>query len=678
MRESTFTSRARVTTVLALVVALAAPASAHAVHWPLFGGDNGRSGYQPVGEGTAPVKFRYARTAASDEFLKTSILTSAGVPSTQRVIYGTVSPAEVMQRATADANGRVHLRILESGAAAGPEQGVKVDDGIADADVFGPGAAAPERASVSFAETSTAIGLGQVFAVHNDDDQSPTGDIAIAQVDENGGNLVQDVPLAGTDGFSIRSSPVITGPAPDTGNRTLFFLATNGAVTRLYRVGLTTPSARGAAIGEPTFRDVPGANATSSPTFVFLNSAQGAATPYVAVGTDSATTVRTFTVGALADGPASGDLAGTAQTPSVPITPSGMTPGAPGSGATKAPFVYVAVAAGAATVVYRLTQNANAQTLDTVGTSGQLQGLPAPALTTTQEVEAAGPVEGEVVVTTAANLYVLRTSDLRTTGTFSSRALRPGTSGFGQTTAATSGDLIYVTNDEGRQFVLRVSDAQPLRGRARRSRSGRSLPAQFVESSRNAAPRLDNSGMGQPSISRGFVQFGSQKGLFVYVSRCGNDVLGTPAPETLVGTTAGDRIVGAEGDDQLSGLQADDCLAGDAGADQLDGGPGDDTLIGAAGRDRLSGGSGNDRLAGGDDGDRIAGGSGADRLTGGGGGDSLVGGRGRDSFSGGAGRDRLHAADGRGERVDCGAGRDTARVDRFDRVFRCERVVRSR
>lgn len=673
MRASTRRKRAGTTLILAVAWAAALPTGASAVHWPLFGGDNGRSGYQPVGEGSVPVKLRYAKTAASDRFIKTSILTSTGMPAAQRVIYGTVNPNEAMQGATADANGRVHLRLLASGTPVGPKDGVKIDDGIADPDVFGPGAAAPEPASVSFADTSSATGLGQVFAVHNDDDQSAVGDIAIAQVDESGGQLVQDVPLADTDGFSIRSSPLVTGPAPDTGNRTLFFLATNGAVTRLYRVPLAAAGSLGALIGAPSFRDVVGANPTSSPTLVFLNNGQGAATPYVAVGTGSATTIRTFTVGTLTDGPASGNLAGTAQTPSVPITPSGLTPGAPTSGAPKAPFLYVAVATGTNTVVYKLSQNANSTTLDTAGTSGQLEGLPAPALTTTQEVEASGPGDGRVVVTTAANLYVLRVGDLATADTYSRRLRAAGTTGFGQTTAATSGDFVYVTNDEGGQLVLRLRDAQPVRGRATRSR-----PAEFVQSARNAAPRLDNSGMGQPSISRSFVQFGSQKGLFVYVSRCGNEVVGTPAPDTLNGTTGGDRIEGDDGDDQISGLEADDCLNGNSGADRLDGGSGEDLLLGGPGLDRLTGDPGNDRLAGGDGNDRVSGGSGADRLTGGAGRDSLLGGRGRDSFSGGAGGDSLNAADGRAERVNCGAGRDTARVDRFDRVFRCERVRRSR
>jgi hypothetical protein len=35
----------------------------------------------------------------------------------------------------------------------------------------------------------------------------------------------------------------------------------------------------------------------------------------------------------------------------------------------------------------------------------------------------------------------------------------------------------------------------------------------------------------------------------------------------------------------------------------------------------------------------------------------------------------ISAVDGRRDHVDCGPGRDTALVDRFDRVIGCERVL---
>ncbi len=97
-------------------------------------------------------------------------------------------------------------------------------------------------------------------------------------------------------------------------------------------------------------------------------------------------------------------------------------------------------------------------------------------------------------------------------------------------------------------------------------------------------------------------------------------------------------------------------LEGTKKADTLRGGPAAETIRGGRGNDRLSGGGGNDLLLGG---------PGRDRLN---------GGRGRDVLEGGAGRDRLEARDGKRDRVGCGPGRDTAVVDRGDRVRGCENV----
>ena len=664
--------RAAALAALTFALWIVLSASAEAVHWPYFGGDSGRSGYQPVGDGSLPVRFRWSATKPRDRFVKTSILTSAGLPDAQRVVYGTVDPSEVASRATAKQNGRVHVRVLATGAPVGLDVGVGVDDGLADADVFGAGAAAPQPASVSFAETSTASGLGQVFAVHNDDDQSAVGDIAIAQIDEATGSLVQDQPVAGSEGFTISSSPVATGPAPDTGARTLFFVASNGTVTRLFRVPIAAPSAPGAAIGAATIRDLPGANALASPTLAFLDSPAGSPAAHVIVSAGSPNTLRAFSAASLADGPASGDLGGLAQTVSVPVSSSGLTPGAPGSGAAKAPSLYVAVATAAGTVVHRLVQSAGSGTLDVVSTSTALRGAPAPALATDQEVVTGGPSQGRVVVTTANNLYVLSADALKRVARLARRPLRAGTTGFGQTTATVFGELVHVTNDEGRQLVLRARDAQPVAGADARRRAG------FVENAGNSAPHLDKSGMGQPSVSRSFVQFGSQKGVFVYVTRCGNDVEGTAGPDALAGSAGGDRSSGGDGDDSLTGLHGDDCLFGGAGNDTIDAGAGHDLAVGADGEDVLRGQTGNDRLSGGPGSDGLTGGQGADRITGGDGDDRLVGGSGRDSLAGGPGNDSLSSADGRPDRVSCGPGRDIARVDRRDRVSGCERVLRGR
>jgi Ca2+-binding RTX toxin-like protein len=46
-------------------------------------------------------------------------------------------------------------------------------------------------------------------------------------------------------------------------------------------------------------------------------------------------------------------------------------------------------------------------------------------------------------------------------------------------------------------------------------------------------------------------------------------------------------------------------------------------------------------------------------------------------LDGGAGNDRISARDGERDRVRCGPGRDTAIVDRGDRVKGCEVVKRA-
>jgi RTX calcium-binding nonapeptide repeat (4 copies) len=126
------------------------------------------------------------------------------------------------------------------------------------------------------------------------------------------------------------------------------------------------------------------------------------------------------------------------------------------------------------------------------------------------------------------------------------------------------------------------------------------------------------------------------------------------------GTRRADRIRG--------GQQGELVLAG-AGADRVFAGGGNDCVDGGPGRDRLSGGSGDDILSGG---------TGHDILSGGTNDDVLLGDSGPDVLSGGAGDDLLIAGPGR-DRLDCGNGhRDVARVERGDRVRRCERIVRGR
>jgi Ca2+-binding RTX toxin-like protein len=108
-------------------------------------------------------------------------------------------------------------------------------------------------------------------------------------------------------------------------------------------------------------------------------------------------------------------------------------------------------------------------------------------------------------------------------------------------------------------------------------------------------------------------------------------------------------------------------LTGDAHKNRLIGSLAGDRLRGLSNADRLSSLAGNDCLWGGDGADRLSGGAGRDRLD---------GGRGHDQISGGDGADTILARDGTYDSIDCGAGRDTAVVDRIDRVKHCETVRR--
>jgi Tol biopolymer transport system component len=135
---------------------------------------------------------------------------------------------------------------------------------------------------------------------------------------------------------------------------------------------------------------------------------------------------------------------------------------------------------------------------------------------------------------------------------------------------------------------------------------------------------------------------------------------GTAKPEICNGTTKNDTILGGGGDDILNGLQGNDILDGGDGNDRLSGSEGNDVLRGGNGKDTLTGDSGNDT------------------LNGGAGNDKLTGGPGKNKYSGGAGVDNINAVNGKVETVDCGSGKDTARVDRRDKVRGCEKVRRSR
>jgi Ca2+-binding RTX toxin-like protein len=106
---------------------------------------------------------------------------------------------------------------------------------------------------------------------------------------------------------------------------------------------------------------------------------------------------------------------------------------------------------------------------------------------------------------------------------------------------------------------------------------------------------------------------------------------GTSGPDDLVGTDQGDTIHGGGGLDYVSGLAASDLLYGGAG---------NDTVLGREGNDHIYGNPGSDMLFG------------------------------------NLGKDTIYSFGDRGEDVvNCGAGNDTAFVDKIDRVNKnCETV----
>jgi Ca2+-binding RTX toxin-like protein len=98
------------------------------------------------------------------------------------------------------------------------------------------------------------------------------------------------------------------------------------------------------------------------------------------------------------------------------------------------------------------------------------------------------------------------------------------------------------------------------------------------------------------------------------------------------------------------------------------------TIEGTGKRDFLNGTRGNDIICAYGGRDVVSGGGGHDLVFGGPGSDRISGGPGLDVLYGNGGRDRLNSKDRRLDRLNGGAGRDSARVDRRDRVRAVERV----
>jgi len=144
-------------------------------------------------------------------------------------------------------------------------------------------------------------------------------------------------------------------------------------------------------------------------------------------------------------------------------------------------------------------------------------------------------------------------------------------------------------------------------------------------------------------------------------------VEGSNASERMIGMAAGGVIDGRLGDDCIDSGPGNDQVKGAGGDDMLFGGPGDDLLQGSGGQDSLHGGPGNDTLEGGPGGDRLFGGPGNDVIR---------AGAGADVVSAGPGDDDVNAPKPGLRSLNCGPGRDRARVSDLarGRVHNCEVV----
>lgn len=136
-----------------------------------------------------------------------------------------------------------------------------------------------------------------------------------------------------------------------------------------------------------------------------------------------------------------------------------------------------------------------------------------------------------------------------------------------------------------------------------------------------------------------FIRQDDGQGLFVYVYRGRDTIIGSSGNDTLLGYAGNDTIQGNRGRNRLVGAAGNDRLFGGGASDTLNGGTGNDRLFGRAGNDRLNGQAGDDILRGG---------AGRDVMIGGAGNDRLLGGVGSDVIITGGGSDRIVIREGQG------------------------------
>jgi hypothetical protein len=533
--------------VLSVIVWTLADANlAPAAHWSMFGGSAGRSSYafgEPAG---LPLTPAWRATGEWDAGVWTSPVVTQGARAL--VAYGSQKPEWV---AGPISKGNVHVRDLVSGQPVTPPGGINVDDGAGDADTFGGG----NKASVAFADSSAPGGPpGQLFVVHNDDAAGADSDVAIAQIDEATGQLVQDVPVPRTPHFAPGGATVSGQNGSDVSGSPALQLDADGNGVLVFRVGLPVydniatitrkienvhvvplHNARSpAAVIDTAHQQItPDFQPTSrtSPTLITLADPTNAGQPttYIAMGTSEPGThhyVKTFRLNDLAPGPTSDPLTGWAQTIAIPLTPTGQPAGTPTSGLPTTPYLIVATAANGATRVYKLEPRGKRLA---VIPSRTVDGYPSPALAINALAGADGSAPGRIAVTTEKNLYVLDAGVLRVVASLSHVPLRRSCApcdagetsprgadvGFYATTPIIAGNTVYVARDDGTQLVLDLETAQP-------------VPAtQFTQDAANLGSVFAR---GQPAVANGYAVFAGSNGVFAYR-------VGAPPPDPLPPTT---------------------------------------------------------------------------------------------------------------------------------------------
>ena len=525
-------ARARMLVAVGVFAALALTAVAVAGHWPTKGGDAGHSGHQLVDPVGAPIALDYIADQAN---IRTSILTTSGDVDTQRMVYST-------------SDGFVHHRDLEDGLPLDSTRVIQPGVTFApDANIFGSGSGeiAPVDASINDE-------LGYTFQIFNEDaaDTDPLGaDIWLSIIRQSDGVLIAAERVPGTTNYTVNSTPVLFQQA-------LWFIATPDAppmappepqpAPKLFKVNIGDPGGVG---GNPTMGsvktvNVASATATASPTAVYLRNGDGDPTPYVAVSTNSANSVRTFTASTPDPmaGPQSGDIGGPAQTVSVPVLSNGEMP-QPGEDVETAPFLYVATTEeepisewpGGSQIHKLIQDDAGAivpATGDQPNVSKVVLGNPAPMLAVSQLADLPDG-GGHVVLTTSCDVYSFDVSDLnRAEPMLGSNAPDecPNTTssdpatGFRHTTAVLSGGLGFVQRNNGEQIAFTVPQMEML------------AADQFEKPESDAT-----AAWGQPAISHRFVQFGDNKRVTVYRAETA-----LPPGETGAGFSVNDVTI-AEG-----------------------------------------------------------------------------------------------------------------------------------